>query len=145
MAVRLWKANLVLEDLACQKRRNLWPKWGLSWVLIDIWQLEWWIVSWIWINKSSMTWWRNWACRHFDAASWLHSLFHCRLREQSFDQKGFSSGSKTPYSPELSLCDFFFPKLKFHLIVRYFGTVDKIQKVMTDQLRALPHEEYKHC
>jgi hypothetical protein len=26
-----------------------------------------------------------------------------------------------------------------------FGTVDNIEKVVTDQLRALPHEEYHQC
>ena len=45
-----------------------------------------------------------------------------------------------------SSCDFFlFPKLKFHLKVRHFGTVDDIQKVVTDQLRALLHEDFQHC
>ena len=38
MVVRLWKTNLVLEDPARQKRKNMWPKWGLSWGLIDVWQ-----------------------------------------------------------------------------------------------------------
>jgi hypothetical protein len=38
----------------------------------------------------------------------------------------------------------FSPKLKFHL-KGHFGTVDKIQKVMTDQWRALPHEDFQHC
>jgi hypothetical protein len=49
---------------------------------------------------------------------------------------------KPPYSPDLSPCDFFlFPKLKFHLKGGHFGTVENIQKVMTDQMRALPHKE----
>ena len=43
-------------------------------------------------------------------------------------------------------CDFFlFPKLKFHLIGHYFETADNVQKVVTDQLRALPHEDFQHC
>jgi len=51
-----------------------------------------------------------------------------------------------PYSPDLSPCDFFlFPKLKFHLKGRHFATVDNIQKVVTDQLRALPYEDFQHC
>jgi sulfur transfer protein SufE len=49
-----------------------------------------------------------------------------------------------PYSPDP--CDFFlFPKLKFHFKGRHFGTVDNIQKVMTDQVRALLHEDFQHC
>jgi len=47
-------------------------------------------------------------------------------------EKGISVIQQPPYSPELSLCDFFlFPKLKFHLKGRHFGTVDNIQKVVT--------------
>jgi len=40
---------------------------------------------------------------------------------------------------------FLFPKLKFHLKGRHFGTVDNIQKVVTEQLRPLPHEDFQHC
>ena len=48
-----------------------------------------------------------------------------------------------PYSPDLSPCDFFlFPILKFHLTGCHFGIVDNIQKVVTDQLWALPHEDF---
>jgi hypothetical protein len=51
-----------------------------------------------------------------------------------------------PHSADLSPCDFFlFPKLTFHLKDRHFGTVDNIQNVVTDELRALPHEEFQHC
>ena len=39
--VRVWKTNLVVEELARQKRTKLWPKWGISWGLIDVWQSEW--------------------------------------------------------------------------------------------------------
>jgi len=38
-----------------------------------------------------------------------------------------------PYSPDLSPCDFFlFPRLKSHLKGRYFGTLDNIQKSVTE-------------
>ena len=43
-----------------------------------------------------------------------------------------------PYSPDLSLCDFFlFPKLKFHLKGRHFETVENIEKAVTDQLKEI--------
>jgi len=46
----------------------------------------------------------------------------------------------------LSLCNFFlFPKLKFHLKGSHFGTVDNLQMIMTEQLRALSHEDFQHC
>ena len=61
-------------------------------------------------------------------------------------KKGTPAVPQPPYSSDLSPFDFFlFPKLEFHLQGRHFGTVDNIQKVMTDQLRALPHEDFQHC
>jgi hypothetical protein len=125
----------------------IWPKWGLSWGLIEFWQSQWSVVSWIWITKQFTTFWpRNWACGHLDAASRLRSLSHCHLRERSFDKKkGISMVPQPPYSPDLSPCDFFlFLKHKSHTKSRYFGTVDNVQKVVTDQLRALPHEDFQH-
>jgi hypothetical protein len=51
---------------------------------------------------------------------------------------GFPVVPKPQYSPDLSMCDFLlFLKLKFHLKGHHFGTVDNIQKVMTNQLRAV--------
>jgi transposase len=61
-------------------------------------------------------------------------------------KKGISVVPQPPYSPDLSPCDLFlFAKLKFHLKGHHLGTVDNIQKVVTDQLRALPNEYFKHC
>jgi len=57
-------------------------------------------------------------------------------------KKGIPVVPQPPYSPDLSPCDFFlFPKLKFHFKGHHFLTVDNIQKVVTEQLRALPHED----
>ena len=51
-----------------------------------------------------------------------------------------------PYSPDLSPCDFFlFPKLKFHLKGCHFGTVESIEKAVTDQLKAIPVSNYERC
>ena len=70
-AVRVWKMNLILEDLAHQKQMKMWPKWGLLWGLMDVWQSEWSVLSWICFTKLSMTFWpRNWACRKF-VQSWF--------------------------------------------------------------------------
>jgi hypothetical protein len=145
MAARSWKANLILEDLALQKWKKLQPKWGLLWGLIDIWQSDWSVVSWIWNTKPSTIFWpKNWACRHFDYTSRLHSQWHCHLHELSFDQKVFVL--QPPYLSEQSWCDIFlFPKLKLHLKDRHFGFVNYIHKVVTDQLRSLTHEDFQHC
>jgi len=51
-----------------------------------------------------------------------------------------------PYSPDLSPCDFFlFPRLKNHLKWRHFGTLDNIQKSVTDKLKGIPAEAFQHC
>jgi hypothetical protein len=52
---------------------------------------------------------------------------------------------KPPYSRDQSPCDFLiFPTHKFHL-KGHFLTLCNIQKVVTDQLRALPREDFQHC
>lgn len=51
-----------------------------------------------------------------------------------------------PYSPDLSPCDFFlFPKLKHVLKGRHFGTLENIQKTVTEQLKAIPVEDFQRC
>jgi len=51
-----------------------------------------------------------------------------------------------PYYPDLSTCDFFlFPKLKLHLKGRHFGTVENIEKAVTDQLKVIPVSDYQRC
>jgi transposase len=59
-------------------------------------------------------------------------------------QKGIPVVPQPPYSPDLSPCDFFlFPKLKFHLKGCHFGTVENIEKAVTDQLKAIPVSDYQ--
>ena len=51
-----------------------------------------------------------------------------------------------PYSPNLSPCDFFlFPRLKTHLKGYHFGTMDNIQKSVTDELKGIAAEAFQHC
>ena len=51
-----------------------------------------------------------------------------------------------PYSCDLSPCDFFlFPKLKFHLKGRHSGTVENIERAVTDQLKAISVSDYQRC
>ena len=61
-------------------------------------------------------------------------------------KKGIPVVPQPPYSPDLSPCDFFlFPKLNFHLKGRHFGTVENIEKAVTDQLKAIPVSDYQRC
>ena len=47
---------------------------------------------------------------------------------------------------DLSPCDFFlFLRLKNHLKGRHFGTLDNIQKSVTDELKGIPAEALQHC
>ena len=147
IAVSVWKTNLVLEDLARQKRAKMWPKWGISWGLVDVWQSEWSIVWGIWIAKLSTKFWpSNWACRKF-VPSWSQKFSTMNRRKPKFLAKKVISVVPQPTcSPDLSPCEFFlFPKFKFHLKGRDFGVVDNIKKVVTDQLRARLHEDFQHC
>ena len=53
---------------------------------------------------------------------------------------------QSPYSPYLSPLDFLlFPRLKNHLKGRDFGTLDNIQKSVTDELKGIPAEAFQHC
>ena len=51
-----------------------------------------------------------------------------------------------PYLPNLNPYDFFlFPRLKNQLKGRHFGTLDDIQKSVTDELKGIPAEVFQHC
>jgi hypothetical protein len=54
--------------------------------------------------------------------------------------------SQPPYSPDLSPCDsLLFPRFKNYLKGRYFGTLDNIQKSVTDELKGILAETFQHC
>jgi len=51
-----------------------------------------------------------------------------------------------PYSPDLALCDFYlFPKLKSKLKGHHFGTMENIQKNVTDELHTLTENDFRYC
>ena len=69
----------------------------------------------------------NWMLQHGNAPS------HTAISVLEFlAKKGIPVAPQSPYSPDLSPCDFFlFPKLKFHLKGRHFGMVENIEKAVT--------------
>ena len=83
----------------------------------------------------------NWMLHHDNAP------YHTAISVIEFlAKKGIPVVLQPPYSPDLSPCVFFlFPKLKFHLKGRHFGTVENIEKVVTDQLKAIPVSNYQRC
>jgi len=51
-----------------------------------------------------------------------------------------------PYSPDLAPSDFYlFPKLKLKLKGHHFGTIENIQKVVTDELNTLTENDFRYC
>ena len=105
MAVRVWKMNLVLEDLARQKRMKMWLKWGLSWGLINVWQSEWSVLSWgPWTTQKKGSSCPARDCGHLDAASWQRSLSHCHLHEQIFDLKRVFQWFRNPHTHLIWVC-----------------------------------------
>jgi len=51
-----------------------------------------------------------------------------------------------PYSPDLALCDFYlFPRLKSKLKGNHFGTMENIQKTVTDELHSLTENDFWYC
>jgi len=83
----------------------------------------------------------NWMLHHNNASC------HAAISVIEFlAKKGIPVVPQPPYSPDLSPCDFFlFPKLKFYLKGHHFGTVENIEKAVTDQLNAIPVSDYQRC
>jgi len=51
-----------------------------------------------------------------------------------------------PYSTDLALCDLYlFPKLKSKLKGHHFGTMENIQKLVTDELNTLMENDFQYC
>ena len=51
-----------------------------------------------------------------------------------------------PYSPDPAPCDFYlFCKLKLKLKCLHFGTMENIQKVVTDKLQTLTENSFRYC
>ena len=51
-----------------------------------------------------------------------------------------------PYGPDLAPCDFYlFPKLKSKLKGHHFGTMENIQKIVTDELNTRTENDFQYC
>jgi hypothetical protein len=60
-----------------------------------------------------------------------------------FDPKKCYNPLSPPYSPDLSLLDYFlFPKLKTKLKGLHFADVAQIQEAVTDELKKVQREEF---
>ena len=71
---------------------------------------------------------------------------HMALSNTEFLEKSILVASEPPHSPDLSPCDFFlFPRLKKCLKGRHFGTLNNVQKTVTDLLKSIPASEFHLC
>ena len=78
----------------------------------------------------------------------LHALGSCTTTTPHVTPQSPSMNfwQKKAFLCFLSPCDFFlFPRLKNHLKERHFGTLDNIQKSVTDDLKGIPAEAFQHC
>ena len=75
----------------------------------------------------------DWVLHHDNAPA------HTALSFREFlAKKNIPVRPHPPYSPDLAPCDFrLFPKLKSKLKGHHFGTMEKIQKIVTDELHTL--------
>ena len=84
---------------------------------------------------------RTWMLHHDNAP--CHTTFSIN---EFLAEKKHSCDSSAPYSSDLSSCDFFlFPRLKNHLKERHLGTLDNIQKSLTNEMKGIPTEAFQHC
>jgi len=84
----------------------------------------------------------NWMLHHGNAPCDMVILI------EFLAKKGIPVVSQPPYSPDESVRLFFFflfPKLKFYLKGRHSGTVENIEKAVTDQLKAIPASDFQRC
>jgi len=83
----------------------------------------------------------NWMLHHDNAPCHTAiSVIECLAK------RGIPVVPQPPHSSDLSPCDFvLFPKLKFHLKGRHFGTVENIEKAVTDQQKAILVSDYQRC
>ena len=83
----------------------------------------------------------DWALHHDNAPA------HTALSIREFlVKKNIPVLPHPPYSPDLAPCDFcLFPKLKSKLKGHHFGTMENIQKVVTDEPNTLTENDFRYC
>ena len=84
------------------------------------------------------------------ARTWMphHATSHVTRQAPSknFWQKGnILVFPQPPYSPDLSLSDFFISPAQKSLERQHLGNLDHIQKSVTDKLNGIPAEAFQHC
>ena len=102
--------------------------------------------------KDVLEWLRKWVQRfRWDIADdWVlqhdNTPAHTALSILEFlAKKNIPVLPHPPYSPDQTPCDFcLFPKLKSNLKGHHFGTMEYIQKIVTDELNTLMENDFKY-
>jgi len=83
----------------------------------------------------------DWVLHHDNASA------HTALSIREFlGKKNIPILLHPPYSPDLALCDFcLFPKLKSKLKGHHFGTMENIQKIVTNELHTFTKNDFRYC
>ena len=72
--------------------------------------------------------------------------YSAAIIRQFLTQKQVATLNHPPYSPDLSLPDYFlFPKVKLQLKGARFDTIEGIQKAVTDQLNKISAEDFSNA
>ena len=83
----------------------------------------------------------DWVLQHDNAPA--HTVLSIR---EFLSKKNIPVLPHPPYSPDLAPCDFYlFPKLKSKLKGHHFGTMENIQKIVTDELNTLTVNDFHYC
>jgi len=84
----------------------------------------------------------DWLLLHHDNAP-AHTALSIR---EFLAKKNIPLLPRPPYSPDLAPCDFYlFHKLKSKLKGHHFGTMENIQKIVTDELHTLTGNDFRYC
>jgi hypothetical protein len=84
---------------------------------------------------------RTWMLHHYNTPC------HTEVSINEFlGEKNIPVLPQLHYSPDLSPSDFvLIPRLKNHLKGYHVGTLDNIQKCVTEELKGIPAEAFQHC
>ena len=83
----------------------------------------------------------DWVLQHDNAPA--HTAISIR---EFLSKKNIPVLPHPPYSTDLAPCDFYhFPKLKSKLKGHHFGTMENIQKIVTDKLNTLTENDFQYC
>ena len=83
---------------------------------------------------------RSWLLHHDNAPA--HNAWGIR---EFLDKNNIAVLEQSPYSPDLALCDFLFPKLKEVIRGTRFQDSEAIKSAVRRELQVIPEESFQEC